>query len=742
MPKARKRTLSTSSSESSSDDDEVNDGKDNQTGDTAKAAAKKSSSSSQEKKMMKKKRKKKEMNGTSGKESSEGEVQHKHNNNIKVNHGEKKLKVTDKEEGKAVPAIKVASGPSKKQTEEGPNSAAIKTTTVKEMLRLKRDNHRNKHDPFSSSGSSSDDDDDEDESDKSVDSGGEKQQLQPQQHKPEPPTKATTNNGNSLPTLPEQVSKELMHNLILLEQSAQVLSGPGESVLTNPAALDCLLSIEQQTIAEGGGGSENNKKFRQQVYAYLESRLKCTPGELMAKGERMRVQSEEAKLRKLVAKLKKTVESRMAKLLETYESESRRVAEMKSQMHVIGFVSESHAQVQMPRRRFHWTDSSRKLLYEVYLLARANYVTQQEGKKKSGVAGGSVKSRTVEEYLAEFLKQEVLPLWPTGWMKYDELVKEVEKRRLAVQKQNAVQDMVNSSAWMACVEGKEVGGGAVGPEVNGVIKTTVTVPKEASVESKKNGGGGGGGAEEESKSNSDQSSLLVKQKQQQQNHNQQPKKNSYDYSITNLIGNSQQSAAAAVPMGSAGGGSSGGEGKVITGTVKQNASNLKIKSFASVVPTPTATVILSCDDDDDDEMDGRQQQQAKVKATGTVVDLHRGKVQVATSAVITATAATTAAAVRSKRTSDSDSSCEIVNVYNSAGNVKPVKPLQMKMKNGVHGEDSTSLLKMGRPAGESSTSQGGGGGTPMDTNDIDVNQIMADLKVRGDFDWVGISRLT
>lgn len=741
MPKARKRTLSTSSSESSSDDDEVNDGKDNQTGDTAKAAAKKSSSSSQEKKMMKKKRKKKEMNGTSGKESSEGEVQHKNNNNIKVNHGEKKLKVTDKEEGKAVPAIKVASVPSKKQNEEGPNSAAIKTTTVKEMLRLKRDNHRNKHDPFSSSGSSSDDDDDEDESDKSVDSGGEKQQQQPQQHKPEPPTKATTNNGNSLPTLPEQVSKELMHNLILLEQSAQVLSGPGESVLTNPAALDCLLSIEQQTIAEGGGGSENNKKFRQQVYAYLESRLKCTPGELMAKGERMRVQSEEAKLRKLVAKLKKTVESRMAKLLETYESESRRVAEMKSQMHVIGFVSESHAQVQMPRRRFHWTDSSRKLLYEVYLLARANYVTQQEGKKKSGAAGGSVKSRTVEEYLAEFLKQEVLPLWPTGWMKYDELVKEVEKRRLAVQKQNAVQDMVNSSAWMACVEGKEVGGGAVGSEVNGVIKTTVTVPKEASVESKKNGGGGGGGAEEESKSNSDQSSLLVKQKQQQQNHNQQPKKNSYDYSITNLIGNSQQSAAA-VPMGSAGGGSSGGEGKVITGTVKQNASNLKIKSFASVVPTPTATVILSCDDDDDDEMDGRQQQQAKVKATGTVVDLHRGKVQVATSAVITATAATTAAAVRSKRTSDSDSSCEIVNVYNSAGNVKPVKPLQMKMKNGVHGEDSTSLLKMGRPAGESSTSQGGGGGTPMDTNDIDVNQIMADLKVRGDFDWVGISRLT
>lgn len=97
------------------------------------------------------------------------------------------------------------------------------------------------------------------------------------------------------------------------------------------------------------------------------------------------------------------------------------------------------------------------------------------------------------------------------------------------------------------------------------------------------------------------------------------------------------------------------------------------------------------------------------------------------------------ASIRAKRTSDSDSSCEIVNVYSSAeGGGKATS-------HGVNnGSSSAGSRKNNSSEGggsdlrtsSSNSARGGGGSTaavqPIDANDIDVNQIMQDLKVSGE----------
>lgn len=690
MPKARKRTLSTSS-----EDEE--EGK----RDLAKPATG-GGANDQEVQHPKKKKKKKLKEG----KTMNGDNHVAEGNRLKVSKEKKKSSAT-----KQPPS----------SSKEDP-STAIKTTTVKEMLRLKRDKHRNKsNDNERSTGTSSSSEDgseDDDEEDEEED-GDDKEEVDLEEADEEEEeddeeeeendledmdtdqgSGAATAKGNKLSngdssatppsSLPSDVSKELMANVIILEQSARLLNGPGENILTNPASLDILLAIEQETQLAENNKASPVKNFREQVYAYLAEKLKCSREDLMVKAERMRGHAEDAKARKLLQKLKKVVEGRMAKLLETYDAESRRVTEMKSTMHVIGIVSES--QMQMPRRKFHWTDSSRKLLFEVYEAARSNYLATTSGENNSKQQ--KKRAKTVEEHLSEFLKQDVLPLWPTGWMKYEELAKEVERRKVAIQKQSLVKDLINSSGWadsgVALADDGGGGGGGGGNEKEKDVVNGATTIKLVN-----------GGAEKEKAASSvasdhsrtlNNNSLGKQKQQQQQQQPNNPKKNSYDYSITNLIGNT--AGGQGVGAGDAGG--------------KLGATNLKIKSVATLNNSPahtainqqhpTATVIVSCDDDDEVEVQMEVVRERNKSNTPSVITSAGGGGGAAAGAVI----------VRSKRASDSDSSCEIVQVYSSEG----VKAASVTKKNGG--------------------ASAGGQATPMDTNDIDVNQIMQDLKVSKD----------
>ena len=38
------------------------------------------------------------------------------------------------------------------------------------------------------------------------------------------------------------------------------------------------------------------------------------------------------------------------------------------------------------------------------------------------------RDKTVEEFVKTWLKEKITPIWPTGWMKEEELKRESEKR--------------------------------------------------------------------------------------------------------------------------------------------------------------------------------------------------------------------------------------------------------------------------------------------------------------------------
>jgi len=67
------------------------------------------------------------------------------------------------------------------------------------------------------------------------------------------------------------------------------------------------------------------------------------------------------------------------------------------------------------RKRFQFNDTVRTLLYDVGSTRKLLY---------------SLKSRkeSFDDYLENYLKSSILPIWPNGWMRIDELNKELDKK--------------------------------------------------------------------------------------------------------------------------------------------------------------------------------------------------------------------------------------------------------------------------------------------------------------------------
>jgi len=73
----------------------------------------------------------------------------------------------------------------------------------------------------------------------------------------------------------------------------------------------------------------------------------------------------------------------------------------------------------MPRKKFQWTSELRHLLYDVYQARWTSYAFLAKRKD------------SLEEFISLYLKEKVVDLWPTGWMRLDELNREISRYKNA-----------------------------------------------------------------------------------------------------------------------------------------------------------------------------------------------------------------------------------------------------------------------------------------------------------------------
>ncbi|XP_070493756.1 yemanuclein isoform X2 [Chironomus tepperi] len=405
MPKAKKRVLSTSSESSGSDHE--ND-------------QKKNKSVVVEKPKKKKVHIEKKIKSATSSSDEQGKAAKKLKKE-KQEKQEKLEKLPEKPKETVPPVVAVPKEADKKKFVEkeatDDSKKVIKTTTVKDMLRAKRDNLRKLEQGKSSGGTTTTTDNDDDDGSESVSSLAVSESSHESNHEEVPI------NGSAVVTkeltFPANFSPELIQLITNLKQYAESTAKNNSNFFDN--------HVKEQLINIDGVAKSHSTQVRVQVYHQLETFIPCTRKTILAKVSRYRTQQADSKVKTEIKKLKTLINSTMPDLVRKYDEDLKTYENLKSIQHVVGDSSLEH---KAPRKKYHWHDNSRQILCEIVQLIQDLYKISK------------VKKETIDEYTTKYLKDHLVPLWPEGWIKLEDFTKELERKK----KKDAKVAVVNNSS--------------------------------------------------------------------------------------------------------------------------------------------------------------------------------------------------------------------------------------------------------------------------------------------------------
>ncbi|KAH8311548.1 hypothetical protein KR044_006840 [Drosophila immigrans] len=288
----------------------------------------------------------------------------------------------------------------------------VKTTTVKDMLKAKRDsflksqgqvdgpsksvvNGEVKCTTAMTVDSSSDDDDSESAS---------------EQGKHEKISKANDNQRTADTILPATLEKEILANINSFKEMVRARELCGRRFDFDSKLTALLLKIYEALLC-----SERNE--RNMVFAHLEYQLQLPKYFILRRAKALRAREEKNKTTVALEKLRKAVAELMPKAIANYEIELHRFAELAA-----ADVNSEHPP-KMPRKKFQWNNELRERLYDVYQARWTSYAVL--GRRKD----------SLEQFINGYLKDKVVEVWATGWMRYEELQREIERHKHASKKQ-------------------------------------------------------------------------------------------------------------------------------------------------------------------------------------------------------------------------------------------------------------------------------------------------------------------
>ena len=379
MPKAKKRALSSSSESSESDAAEEE-----------KALDKPKKKNHIEKKV--------KTTATTSSSDEQGKMK-----KLKKEKQEKQEK--PKEVPKEVPKeIQSVKEPEKKKTIEKEPEKLLKTTTVKDMLRAKRDRDSlrkmEQGRPTSSGATTATENEEEDDQSEATSSIGVSESSRDSTSE----VIIAANSAKDL-TLPANLPADVIKMISDLKTYAE----------TNPNAKTSFFSVEvlDQMVQIDNKAKSAGANIRIQMFNYIEQFVPCSRKTLLAKLRRHRVVQQEKKVRNEINKLKKIVYETMPVAVAKYNQEVVKHEQMKNIQTVVGDMKQLIA----PRRKYHWSDNSRLLLSDIHNQLQDLYKMAK------------LKNETLEQFVARKFLELVVPLWPEGWIKPEDFRKELDKKK-------------------------------------------------------------------------------------------------------------------------------------------------------------------------------------------------------------------------------------------------------------------------------------------------------------------------
>ncbi|XP_026843920.1 yemanuclein [Drosophila persimilis] len=154
-----------------------------------------------------------------------------------------------------------------------------------------------------------------------------------------------------------------------------------------------------------------DRNERNMVFSHIEYQLQLPKYYILRKGKALRSKEEKTRTTIALESLRRAVSESMPKAIASYEVELHHFAEQAA--------ADVNSEVppKMPRKKFQWTSELRNLLFTVYQARWTSYAVL--GKRKD----------SLEDFINGYMKEKVVELWPMGWMRYDELQREINRQK-------------------------------------------------------------------------------------------------------------------------------------------------------------------------------------------------------------------------------------------------------------------------------------------------------------------------
>ncbi|XP_043669067.1 ubinuclein-1 isoform X1 [Vespula pensylvanica] len=254
--------------------------------------------------------------------------------------------------------------------------------------------------------------------------------------------------------LPEDI-KEIVNKLKVHAENSK----EGKSKFFNPSVNAALFSLEKKLR------TLNSASARPQTYGHLARFLPCSKITLLNRAKKLYLQDAEYRVKEPMQRLKAIIDNIMPSVMDAYIKESQKVADENPQLYweiyryCWGFEGSPAAaessdeeegscksadKSKIPKKRFPWTDETKKLVYEI-ANARRQYFKILRPRKES-----------MESFVATFMDTKVLPLWPPGYvrlqtlLKYSNPVEPTIKRKAKKLKDVVSANNLSSSANTIC----------------------------------------------------------------------------------------------------------------------------------------------------------------------------------------------------------------------------------------------------------------------------------------------------
>ncbi|XP_035897382.1 ubinuclein-1 isoform X2 [Anopheles stephensi] len=229
--------------------------------------------------------------------------------------------------------------------------------------------------------------------------------------------------------LPDDISDQLRADVESLKELARALSGNGKLNFFESKVADLLLRID-----EGARASPGSSSIRNAVFRHLESQLSISRQSLQLKLKKIHIRKLENKTKSVLSKLEDIISYTMPAIVAKYELDCLKVNEMRAAQAASALPNGEKAdgggpppnaatpQIRNPKKKYTWNDRSRNLLWELY------------GIRQQAFELARSRNQTEDEVLADFMRSKVVPLWPKGWIRYEDVQKELDRRKKALAK--------------------------------------------------------------------------------------------------------------------------------------------------------------------------------------------------------------------------------------------------------------------------------------------------------------------